>query len=434
MLAANRSLLTFPGTDQDPQVAFDFVADGNDSGSGAGVTSLSWTHCAKAGADVFVVFQSGAGTMTGATYGGEDMTLLKTSSPNGATASGYLRLYRISNVSAGPKTVSLTWSSGAVRATATSISYTGVGAVLELSSFADGSGVIATENVSSEKAYKGSGSLVLNVQGFLMGGTDNFVSAEGGVLRFQGMNSAKYHCVVVQEAETKEPVRFQSRVTPTATPWCSFTVRLLPTRPPAPEVMSISESDPGGTNNAALSWTHEIDSDARAIMIVYDLVFYYSLTSTTVTVGGVDATFLGGINYNYTGFNYNYLMFWLLLNPPTGPQKITCTTVANQWAHVGAGFAYKNCTDYGTLGARAFGAQSPNTVTGGSNTTVMSAWSKALGSSIFGGGPNQLWLYNVDAGSSVLVVDGYPGAAAPYFTYKSNGAVSTQQIWVPLTS
>ena len=177
-------------------VTYDATGTGANTGAGT-AASLSWSHTATAGADVFAFFtrSAGGGNLVSCTYDGAAMSMVGSISVNNDPNTATMWVYRKSNVAAGTKTVVATWT-GAAYASANSVSYLNVGGVDALDqSVAYGSALTATETVTGT-----TDAIILNAQTHYMGGVDTFVSSSGGTQRSQILPSTKYMNLVIQDS------------------------------------------------------------------------------------------------------------------------------------------------------------------------------------------------------------------------------------------
>ena len=371
-------------------VAYDATGAGADSGAST-VTSLSWSHTAAAGADVFAfIAKSTPICPTTVTYDGSAMALVGSLCLNNDGNSGVIYVYRKANVAGGTKTVSFTWS-GANYASANSVSYTNVGSVTMSAAYGN-TAVTATQTITG--AAK---SVILNAQTLNCGGTDTFSGSSGGTLRSQVLPSSKYMGLSIQDSTSTGSVAFTSTVTPSTTTWASLGMVLSPA--PAtgtalartPTVLSIGGGNTG-TTNTVMTWTHAIESTATLLVVAAPWVSGNFIS--TCTVNGVPMTKTVNWAYNVSG-NTAAVDIFYLVNPPTGTQTITVTNVnggATWWS--GNSVTFSGAVAVGAATTVAQGSATPSS--GSANDlflNVIGTWVNNAGGV---SGYNQTILWNGD--------------------------------------
>lgn len=205
----------------------------------------------------------------------------------------------------------------------------------------------------------------------------------------------------------------------------SIIINTTPARK-APQFMSHAG---WGGSGIEYTWEHNIEPQAKAVVIPWTGSWYWGLYAVSAHVGGVAATSVASTTYNFSGLNYGTFILYVLLNPPTGLQTCRVAISSANGACSGASFTYDKVTSYGT--GAVTGSQSFS-VSGGNNVTVVNSFMK-LGDGWSGGNytgfsPNPTW---VTANNNVG--DGFPGAANPTFGFTSTSAVSPcWGLYVPL--
>ena len=390
-------------------VTYDATGTGANSGAGT-TTSLSWTHTATAGADVFAIFSRSAGgrVVTSVTYGGTAMELVGNISVNNDSNTAITFVYRLTNAPSGTKTVTATWTGGAY-ASANSVSYLNVGPLGMIgTSGAYGNGLTASQTVTTTDSQ----ALILNVQSHYCGGVDTFVSSSGGTQRSQILPSSKYMNQVIQDSTSS--ATFTSTVTTTNTYWGSFSLVLRPTPASATHVKTVELLSRGagqGANSSTMSWTHNIESDANLLVVAIN--WQSQAWYPTCTVNGLSMTEAWAAPaYNiYLGW-YAVTTFYYYRNPPAGTQTITYQGAPGGAYMSAQSFTFRNAGGIGT--PVSVPVNSSNTVSKGPNDFLLNAiggWGQGGG---FGGySQNPLWHYNGSNVANPLLV-GYAKASATF--------------------
>lgn len=390
-------------------VTYDATGTGANSGAGT-TTSLSWTHTATAGADVFAIFShsAGGGVVTSVTYGGTAMELVGNISVNNDSNTAITFVYRLTNAPSGTKTVTATWTGGAY-ASANSVSYLNVGPLGMIgTSGAYGNGLTASQTVTTTDSQ----ALILNVQSHYCGGVDTFVSSSGGTQRSQILPSSKYMNQVIQDSTSS--ATFTSTVTTTNTYWGSFSLVLRPTPASATHVKTVELLSRGagqGANSSTMSWTHNIESDANLLVVAIN--WQSQAWYPTCTVNGLSMTEAWAAPaYNiYLGW-YAVTTFYYYRNPPAGTQTITYQGAPGGAYMSAQSFTFRNAGGIGT--PVSVPVNSSNTVSKGPNDFLLNAiggWGQGGG---FGGySQNPLWHYNGSNVANPLLV-GYAKASATF--------------------
>lgn len=388
--------ITIPGLEQST-VTFDAVGAGANSGAGT-TTSLSWSHTAAAGADVFVFVLRGGSTTT-ATYDGVSMDYVGAASLNNDANNGVIYVFRKSNVAAGTKTVAITFGA-ATYASATSVSYLNVGAVTTSAAYA-GAALTASQTTSGADKC-----LVVNAIGQYCGGVDTFVSSSGGTQRYQGMGSAKYMNLVVQDTTSTGSTTFSSTVTAAATVSGSISLVLSPllsTQASAKQVQLLSTSSSSCGQSASITWSHTIESNASLLVVAWNGVS--SSFFPGCTVNGQAMTAVSGVTYN-ASVPVAWVGFFYYVNPPAGSQSIVINGGGSgAWMNV-TSFTFKDAKAIGSVTAAANNSVSPTV--GGNDLllNIIGGWISASGGFT---GYNQSVVYDDPA-----VVSGHQAAMFGY--------------------
>ena len=351
-------------------VAYDATGTGADSGAST-VTSLSWTHTATAGADVFAFILRGGSTVT-VTHDGVAMNYVGGISLNNDGNNGTIFVYRRTAPTGGAKTIAVTFAS-ATYASANSVSYTGVGYVTTAGAYA-GAALTASQTISGANR-----SIVVNAIGQYCGGVDTFVSSSGGTQRYQGMGSAKYMNLVIQDTTSTGSTVFSSTVTATTTVSGSIGLLLNPRAPTATTAKTVEllSAVPANIGLAySLSWTHTIESNATLLVVAWNGLsqsFY-----PTITVGGQTMTPITGITYVASGW-IGWVSYAYYVMPPAGAQTILINGGGSGAYMSAASFTFANAK---AVGAVTTAANGPITVSGaGPNDfllNVMGGWEGAM--------------------------------------------------------
>ena len=339
VLADVAQTITVPGMEQ-ATVTFDAAGVGANSGATT-VTSLTWDHTAAAGADVFVFVMRGGSNIT-VTHDGVAMTYVTGISLNNDPANGTLYVFRRPAVTAGTKSIVVTFGS-ATYASATSVSYLNVGNIKLSGSYA------AAALTASQTITNADKSITVNAMSQWCGGVDTFVSSSGGTQRYQGMGSAKYCNLVVQDSTSAGDVTFTSTVTATNTVSGSVGMVLSPAPATAAKVKTVEllSTVPCESSGlvGSLTWNHTIESDATILIVAagwLSQAWYVSMT-----VNGQAMTRLGAPAYNASGWT-GVVEFWYYINPPTGTQTLT-------YSGGGSG-AYLSCLSCTFSNSKAIGS------------------------------------------------------------------------------
>lgn len=199
----------------------------------------------------------------------------------------------------------------------------------------------------------------------------------------------------------------------------SIIVNTKPARK-APQFMSHAGDLAG--SGVGWSWTHNIEPQAKAIVIALLGSWYWSLYGYGASVAGVSATQAAVASYNFTGLNYGLFSIYVMLNPPTGPQtcSVAVSSTSNYGSCSGVSFTYDKVTAIGSP-CGATGTQSFS-VPGGNNVTVFNSFMKLggwSGGDYTGFSPNPTWV-----NANCAVGDGSPGATNPTFGFTSTSGVS----------
>lgn len=335
-------------------VAYDATGTGADSGAGT-TTSLSWTHTATAGADVFAFVLRGGATVA-VTHDGVAMTYVTAISLNNDPANGTLFVFRRANAPGGSKTIAVTFGS-ATYASANSVSYLNVGSI-KLSAAYAGAALTASQTISG--ADKG---IIISAQGQYCGGVDTFVSSSGGTQRYQGMGSAKYMNLVVQDSTSTGSVAFGSTVTATNTVSGGVGLVLTPPPPTSTKVKTIELLSTVSANTGlaySLSWNHTIESNATILVVAAE--WLSQNWNANCTVNGQAMTRAGAPAYVNSGGWVGAVEFFYYVNPPAGTQSLVYNG--------GGTGAYLSVTSFTFTNAKAVGtyassANAPLSVSGG---------------------------------------------------------------------
>ncbi len=349
-----------------PVVTYDATGAGANSGAGT-TTSLSWTHTATAGADVFAFVLRGGSTVT-ATYDGAAMSYVGAISLNNTDGNGSLFVFRKANVAGGTKTVAVTFSGGTYTS-ANSVSYLNVGTITLSSAYA-GAALTATQSITGADK-----NVILNASGQYCGGVDTFVSSSGGTQRYQGMGSAKYMNLVIQDSTSTGSVAFSSTVTATNTVSGSIGLLLGPPTTTSAKVKTVellsTVSTPTQTAAYSYTWNHTIESNATLLVVAVE--WLSQSWNANCTVNGLAMTRVGGTAYANSGW-VGVVEFFYYVNPPTGTQTLL---------YNGGGWgAYLSATSCTFANAKTVG-----TCTQSANTSL----------TVSGGGPND-FILNVIGG------------------------------------
>lgn len=361
---ANQAI-TVPGMEQST-VTFDAVGTGADSGAGQ-VTSLSWTHTATAGADVFAFVLRGGYNIT-VTHDGVAMTYVGAISLNNSEGNGTLYVFRRANVPAGTKTIAVSFG-GSTYCSANSVSYLNVGSVTTSAAYGGSTGLVASQTITG--ATK---SIVVNATGQFCGGVDTFVSSSGGTQRVQRLASSNYMNLVVQDTNSTGSTAFSSTVTATATAWGSMGLVLSPAPASTAKVKAVellSTVSTGAQPNAySINWNHTIEPNTDMLVVAWgglSTQFYTSVTVNGLTMSRAPLDWVW-VNNGYVGWiNVHYY-----INPPSGTQNIVISG--------GGTGAYMSATSLTFRNAKAFGTAALGT-----------------GGVISGAGPND-FLLNIVSG------------------------------------
>ena len=401
--------VTVPGMEQST-VTFDAAGVGANSGAGT-TTSLSWNHTAAAGADVFV-FVSRGGGFTTVTYDGSPMSFIGGMSLNNNNSNGSVFVYRKSAVAGGTKTVAVS-STGATYCSATSVSYLNVGAVTTSAAYA---GAALTASQTMTGADK---SIVVNAIGQYCGGVDTFVSSSGGTQRYQGMGSAKYMNLVVQDTTSTGSTTFSSTVTAAATVSGSIGLLLSPT--PATtakvrtvELLSTAYSSTGGLAYST-SWNHTVESNASILIVAAG--WLSQNWNANCTLNGQAMSRVGGAAYVNSGW-VGAVEFYYYVNPPAG-------SVALVYNGGGNG-AYLDVASFTIANAKAIGtctqsANAPLSVSAGANDLILNVihgWQNSGGGFM---GYNQTVAYAGPGNATEPSMFGY--ARGPSATFSVNSLI-----------
>ena len=322
-------------------VAYDATGTGADSGAST-TTSLSWSHTATAGADVFAFVLRGGNNVT-VTHDGVAMSYVTAISLNNDPGNGTLYIFRRAAVPGGTKTVAVTFS-GATYCSANSVSYLNVGVVKLASTYATAALTASHTIAGADK------SIIVSALGQHCGGVDTFVSASGGTLRDQQMGSAKYFNLVIQDSTSTGSVTFSSTVTATNTVSGGVGMILSPPPPTSTHVKTVellSTVSTGAQPNAysSINWNHTIESDATLLVVAWgglSTQFY-----TSVTVNGQAMTKVGDWAWVVNGY-VGWINYHVYLMPPSGVQNIVISG--------GGTGAYMSATSLTFRNAKAVGA------------------------------------------------------------------------------
>lgn len=394
--------VTVPGMEQST-VTFDAAGVGANSGAGT-TTSLSWNHTAAAGADVFAFVLRGGSTTT-ATYDGVAMDYVGAVSLNNDANNGVIYVFRKSNVAAGTKTVAITFGT-ATYCSASSVSYLNVGSVTTKSVYA------AAALTASQTVSGASYSMVINAIGQYCGGVDTFVSSSGGTQRYQGMGSAKYMNLVVQDTTSTGSTTFSSTVTATNTVSGSISLVLSPppsTQASARQVQLLSTSSMSQGNAYSITWSHTIESNASLLVVAWHGLS--SSFSPTCTVNGQAMTAVSGITYNASN-PIGWVGFFYYVNPPSGTQSIVISGGGTgAWMNV-TSLTFKDSKVVGTVSTANGASVTP---TAGANDfllNIIGGWINGWGGFT---GYNQTVVYDNPAASTQAAMVGY--ARGPTATF-----------------
>lgn len=402
--------ITVPGMEQ-ATVTYDATGAGANSGATT-VTSLSWSHTATAGADVFAFVLRGGGVTT-ATYDGAAMDYVGTVSLNNDANNGMLWVFRKSNVAAGTKTVAITFGT-ATYCSANSVSYLNVGAVTTSGAYA-GAALTASQTITG--ATK---SIVVNAIGQYCGGVDTFVSSSGGTQRYQGMGSAKYMNLVVQDTDSTGSTVFSSTVTATTTVSGSIGLLLSPTPATTAGVRTVQMLSSAKSNSTtpvgSISWSHNIESDATLLVVGISWLSNNWANPPVCTVNGLTMTraYAGTWGGAYTGaIEYHYYV-----NPPSGTQNIVYTGNGN-----GAHLNVVSLTFKGTksVGSTSYVANTTSLAVSavGANDFLFNVWGSWVNGWAGFTGYNQTVLYDEPAGEPAVF-----GCSKGPATFSINSLVS----------
>lgn len=395
--------ITVPGMEQ-ATVTYDATGGGANSGAGT-TTSLSWSHTAAAGADVFAFVLRGGGVTT-ATYDGAAMDYVGTVSLNNDSNNGMLWVFRKSNVAAGTKTVAITFGT-ATYCSANSVSYLNVGAVTTSGAYA-GAALTASQTITGANKC-----MVVNAISQFCGGVDTFVSSSGGTQRYQGMGSAKYMNLVVQDTDSTGSTVFSSTVTATNTVSGSIGLLLSPTPATTAGVRTVQMLSSAKSNSTSpvgsISWSHNIESDATLLVVGISWLSNNWANPPVCTVNGLTMTraYAGTWGGAYTGaIEYHYYV-----NPPSGTQNIVYTGNGNG--------AYLNVVSLTFKGTKSVGSTSyvANTTSlavsaVGANDFLFNVWGSWVNGWAGFTGYNQTVLYDEPAGE--CAVFGYSKGPATF--------------------
>lgn len=166
------------------------VFDAIGAGGAANATSVSWTHTATVGADVFAWVNTGSGSTSSVTYGGTSMTLILGVFNNNNSADGYLSLWHLTNAPAGSNTVVASFS-GTVLSAANTVSYlrvTGIGTTTSVF----GNGTSQSQTVSGVNF----GNIAIQAFGASTSTlSSNWGGASGGTNRYH-LNGTNGECLI----------------------------------------------------------------------------------------------------------------------------------------------------------------------------------------------------------------------------------------------
>ena len=362
--------ITVPGMEQST-VTFDAVGAGANSGAGT-TTSLSWSHTATAGADVFV-FVARGGSFTTVTYDGAAMSFIGAISLNNADSNGSIFVYRKAAVAGGTKTVAVTLAS-ATYCSATSVSYLNVGSIKLSGSYA-AAALTASHTVSGADK-----SVVICAQSQYCGGVDTFVSSSGGTQRYQGMGSAKYMNLVVQDSTSTGSITFTSTVTATNTVSGSIGLVLEPAPATTAKVKTVELLSTAYASTGlaySLTWNHTIEDNATILVVAAE--WLSQSWNANCTVNGQAMTRVGGTAYANSGW-VGVVEFFYYVNPPTGTQTIVYNGGGTGAYLDTVSFTFANAKSVGTC---TQSANAPLSVSGGGPNdfilNVLGGWQSSGG-------------------------------------------------------
>ncbi|TAM64958.1 hypothetical protein [Mycobacterium sp.] len=208
---------------------------------------------------------------------------------------------------------------------------------------------------------------------------------------------------------------------------------------------SLSSAENHTDTGTSVTWTHDIEPNAKVILAVFPGGFYVTNGGVGVTLdpSGSAKTFtgVGSAVFLYNGSNYFYVSLLYLLNPPPGLQtlqaKIAPYTGNPAYGNIAgaASFTYANCSSVAN-GAPAINPTRPLTITGAPNKTVFNVFSgfNAANNVFTSTSPNQLYLRPSGSAYPLAIADGIPGAASPAFDCVAQNATTIQQISCTLTA
>jgi hypothetical protein len=297
------------------------------------------------------------------------MTYVGAISLNNTDANGTIFVYRRTAPTGGAKTIAVTFAS-ATYASANSVSYTGVGYVTTAGAYA-GAALTASQTISGAAR-----SIVVCAQGQYCGGVDTFVSSSGGTRRYQGMGSAKYMNLVIQDTTSTGSTTFTSTVTATNTVSGSIGLLLNPRAPTATTAKTVEllSAVPAQTPLAySLTWQHTIESNATLLVVAAE--WLSQSWNANVTVNGQAMTRAGAPPAYVASGWVGAVEFFYYVNPPAGTQ-----TLIYNGGGTGAYLSVVSCTfaNAKAVGTPVYVANTSATVSGGGPNdfllNVMGGW------------------------------------------------------------